>query len=207
MAPSTAAVFISQAQSKKTLAREVITDMVASGTYTRPIVTEILPLMNYWPAEEYHQDFFERNPHQGYCMAVAAPKVAKFRKTFARLQKALTGWSRQGFRFGFLGRWFDGRGCLLGIAGFAGVSSDSVRRRASIITRSGSAPNVPIKNSMISERGLARVGSIIITAAETASAVSRLDWSGNSCSKAFSASIGATAVILACVLRRPIQSV
>lgn len=69
------------------VAREVITDMVASGTYTRPIVTEILPLMNYWPAEEYHQDFFERNPHQGYCMAVAAPKVAKFRKTFARLQK------------------------------------------------------------------------------------------------------------------------
>ncbi len=44
-------------------------------------------LANYSPAEDYHQDFFERNPHQGYCMAVAAPKVAKFRKTFARLTK------------------------------------------------------------------------------------------------------------------------
>jgi peptide-methionine (S)-S-oxide reductase len=45
-------------------------------------------LDNYWPAEEYHQDFFEKNPYQGYCMAVAAPKVAKFRKTFAELVKA-----------------------------------------------------------------------------------------------------------------------
>ena len=69
------------------VAREVIAEMVASGVYSRPIVTEVLPLDNYWPAEEYHQDFFARNPNQGYCMAVAAPKVAKFRKTFVRLQK------------------------------------------------------------------------------------------------------------------------
>jgi peptide-methionine (S)-S-oxide reductase len=52
------------------------------------VVTEVVPLSNYWPAEAYHQDFFARNPHQGYCMAVAAPKVAKFRKTFKQLQKA-----------------------------------------------------------------------------------------------------------------------
>ncbi|MBK6594944.1 MAG: peptide-methionine (S)-S-oxide reductase MsrA [Burkholderiales bacterium] len=69
------------------VAREVMAEMAASGTYSRPIVTEVVALANYWPAEDYHQDFFERNPHQGYCMAVAAPKVAKFRKTFARLQK------------------------------------------------------------------------------------------------------------------------
>lgn len=55
--------------------------------YNRPIVTEVLPLSNYWPAEDYHQDFFERNPYQGYCMAVAAPKVAKFRQTFSRFVK------------------------------------------------------------------------------------------------------------------------
>ena len=72
---------------QEAVAREVMAEMVASGTYSRPLVTEVLPLDNYWPAEAYHQDFFERNPHQGYCMAVAAPKVAKFRKTFARLQK------------------------------------------------------------------------------------------------------------------------
>ncbi len=58
-----------------------------AGFFSRKIVTEVLPLKNYWPAEDYHQDFFERNPTQGYCMAVAGPKVAKFRKTFARLVK------------------------------------------------------------------------------------------------------------------------
>ncbi|MFZ3221277.1 MAG: peptide-methionine (S)-S-oxide reductase MsrA [Rhodoferax sp.] len=73
---------------QETVAREVIAEMTASGVYRHPIVTEVLPLDNYWPAEDYHQDFFARNPHQGYCMAVAAPKVAKFRQTFARLQKA-----------------------------------------------------------------------------------------------------------------------
>ncbi len=69
------------------VAQALITEMTGSGVYTQPIVTEVVPLANYWPAEDYHQDFFARNPTQGYCMAVAAPKVEKFRKTFARLQK------------------------------------------------------------------------------------------------------------------------
>ena len=68
-------------------ARLIIDELTQSQAFDRPIVTELLPLENYWPAEDYHQDFFERNPHQGYCMAVAAPKVAKFRKTFARLSR------------------------------------------------------------------------------------------------------------------------
>ena len=72
---------------QQAVAREVMAEMAASGVYSRPLVTEVVPLSNYWTAEEYHQDFFQRNPDQGYCMAVAAPKVAKFRKTFARLQK------------------------------------------------------------------------------------------------------------------------
>jgi peptide-methionine (S)-S-oxide reductase len=65
------------------IARSMLAEMTQADLFGRPIVTEVLPLANYWPAEDYHQDFFERNPHQGYCMAVAAPKVAKFRKTFA----------------------------------------------------------------------------------------------------------------------------
>jgi peptide-methionine (S)-S-oxide reductase len=69
------------------IANAVIEEMRQSGVYTQPIVTEVLPLAYYGPAEGYHQDFFENNPGQGYCMAVAAPKVAKFRKTFAALQK------------------------------------------------------------------------------------------------------------------------
>jgi peptide-methionine (S)-S-oxide reductase len=72
---------------QEAVADEVMVEMAASGIYNRPLVTEVVPLANYWPAEDYHQDFFERNPNQGYCMAVAAPKVVKFRKTFARLQK------------------------------------------------------------------------------------------------------------------------
>ena len=59
--------------------------MDKSGKWKNPVVTEIVAASDFWSAEEYHQDFFERNPYQGYCMAVAAPKVAKFRQTFARL--------------------------------------------------------------------------------------------------------------------------
>ena len=73
---------------QEAVAKELIREMSESGVYNRPIVTEVLPLANYWPAEDYHQDFFEKNPGQGYCVAVAAPKVAKFRKTFARLVKS-----------------------------------------------------------------------------------------------------------------------
>ena len=69
------------------IAREVMAELEAGGIYSSPVVTELLPLADDAPAEDDHQDFFARNPHQGYGMAVAAPKVAKFRKTFARLQK------------------------------------------------------------------------------------------------------------------------
>ena len=69
------------------LAQDFIREATQDKLFARPIVTEVKPLDNYWPAEEYHQDFFAKNPYQGYCMAVAAPKVAKFRKTFAALSR------------------------------------------------------------------------------------------------------------------------
>jgi peptide-methionine (S)-S-oxide reductase len=72
---------------QKLVADELIAELTASKHYSSAIVTEVLPLANYSAAEDYHQDYFARNPTQGYCMAVAAPKVAKFRKTFARLAK------------------------------------------------------------------------------------------------------------------------
>ncbi|HEY8356522.1 MAG TPA: peptide-methionine (S)-S-oxide reductase MsrA [Ramlibacter sp.] len=72
---------------QKQAADEMIRWMGQEKFYPRPVVTEVVPLANYWPAEAYHQDFFERNPHQGYCMAVAAPKVAKFRKTFSEFAR------------------------------------------------------------------------------------------------------------------------
>jgi peptide-methionine (S)-S-oxide reductase len=72
---------------QKEEADAIIRELSQDKVFGNPVVTEVQPLTNYWPAEEYHQDFFEKNPYQGYCMAVAAPKVAKFRKTFAELSK------------------------------------------------------------------------------------------------------------------------
>ena len=72
---------------QKQVAEELVREMERDRLFDAPIVTEVQPLANYWPAEPYHQDFFEKNPHQGYCLAVAAPKVAKFRKTFTQLAR------------------------------------------------------------------------------------------------------------------------
>ena len=55
----------------------------AAGYWEGEIVTTIEPLGEYFPAEEYHQDFFAKNPNQGYCLAVALPKVNKVRKSYA----------------------------------------------------------------------------------------------------------------------------
>jgi peptide-methionine (S)-S-oxide reductase len=73
---------------QKQVADEMVRQLTQENAFGKPVVTEVQPMTNYWPAEEYHQDFFEKNPGQGYCMAVAAPKVAKFRKTFTDLVKA-----------------------------------------------------------------------------------------------------------------------
>ena len=72
---------------QKDVADDLIREISQDKLFGAPVVTEVAPLAHYFPAEDYHQDFFERNPHQGYCMAVAAPKVAKFRKTFRDLAK------------------------------------------------------------------------------------------------------------------------
>ena len=72
---------------QKTLADDMIRQMSQDKLFDKPVVTEVEPLANYWPAESYHQDYFEKNPNQGYCVAVAGPKVAKFRKTFTSLVK------------------------------------------------------------------------------------------------------------------------
>ena len=65
------------------VAREALDEIAASGTYRSPVVTELKPLANYSPAEDYHQHYFTQHPGQGYCAFVVAPKVEKFRKTFA----------------------------------------------------------------------------------------------------------------------------
>jgi len=66
----------------------VVADLTARKVWDDPVVTEIMPLAKFWPAEEYHQHYFARNPTQGYCRAIVAPKVAKFRKQFLARLKA-----------------------------------------------------------------------------------------------------------------------
>ncbi len=65
------------------VARKVLAELDASGVHRQRVVTELLPLANYSRAEDYHQRYFEQHPHEGYCAMVVAPKVEKFRRTFA----------------------------------------------------------------------------------------------------------------------------
>ena len=73
---------------QKAQAAEAIAEIEASGAWPGRIVTEVVPLDVFYPAEEYHRDYYRRNPTQGYCRIVIAPKVAKVRKEyFEKLRK------------------------------------------------------------------------------------------------------------------------
>jgi peptide-methionine (S)-S-oxide reductase len=67
---------------QKEIAERVIAEMTAARIWDDPIVTEVTPLSEFYPAEEYHRDYYQRNPAQPYCQMVIAPKVAKVRKRF-----------------------------------------------------------------------------------------------------------------------------
>lgn len=73
---------------QRATAQQVIGELESEGVWKRKIVTELAPLTDFFPAEEYHRDYFRRNPGSGYCRIVIAPKVAKFRKKFADRLKA-----------------------------------------------------------------------------------------------------------------------
>jgi peptide-methionine (S)-S-oxide reductase len=64
-------------------AEQVIKELTAAHVWPQPIVTEVSPLTEFYPAEGYHQRFYERNPEQMYCQFVISPKLASFRKKFA----------------------------------------------------------------------------------------------------------------------------
>ena len=67
---------------QKAQAEAVMAELTAARLWDRPLVTELAPLEAFYPAEAYHQKYFARNPYQGYCRMVIAPKVAKFRKQY-----------------------------------------------------------------------------------------------------------------------------
>jgi peptide-methionine (S)-S-oxide reductase len=72
---------------QKMIAEELIRDLNSQQIWDRPIVTEVAKLDKFYIAEDYHQEYFARNPYQPYCQAVVAPKVSKFRKHFLDLLK------------------------------------------------------------------------------------------------------------------------
>ena len=73
---------------QKITAEQVIHDLEAQKIWGKPIVTELAPFTVFYPAEAYHQEYFKRNPYQGYCMVVIAPKVGKFRHKYLEKLKA-----------------------------------------------------------------------------------------------------------------------
>lgn len=75
---------------QKAQAEQVIADLNAKGIWPSPIVTEVAPFQAFYRAEDYHQRYLQANPSQPYCVAVVAPKVAKFRKLFASKLKGGT---------------------------------------------------------------------------------------------------------------------
>jgi peptide-methionine (S)-S-oxide reductase len=67
-------------QAQKRSAEEVIRQIAEAGIWDNPIVTEVRPFAAFYRAEDYHQEYFRRNPYQSYCQVVIAPKVAKVRQ-------------------------------------------------------------------------------------------------------------------------------
>lgn len=72
---------------QKNIAETLIKDLEMQKIFDNPIVTEVVPLDKFYMAEDYHQEYFAKNPYQPYCMAVVSPKVSKFRKHFQELLK------------------------------------------------------------------------------------------------------------------------
>jgi peptide-methionine (S)-S-oxide reductase len=81
------AIFYHTPEQKHT-AEETIQELSEEKIWSDPIITEVIPLIVFYPAEDYHQEYFANNPGQGYCQMVVAPKLAKFRKKFADRLKA-----------------------------------------------------------------------------------------------------------------------
>lgn len=74
-------------EAQRNEAERMIAMLTRDGVFPAPIVTEVTPAGAFWPAEDYHRDYYEHHPFQPYCQFVVAPKVAKFTEKFASLLK------------------------------------------------------------------------------------------------------------------------
>ena len=71
---------------QRRIAQEIMAEIEREEIFGAPLTTQLEPMKEFWPAEEYHRDYYARNPGKGYCAAVIAPKLAKFRKNFEALR-------------------------------------------------------------------------------------------------------------------------
>ena len=86
--PQYRSIILTHDDAQKAAAQKIIAEIAAEGIWRDHIVTELVPLTKFWPAEPEHHNYFARNPWTGYCQAVVGPKVSKFRKSFADRLKA-----------------------------------------------------------------------------------------------------------------------
>ena len=81
--PQYRSIILYHDEAQRRIALETIRELEAAGVWPDPIVTEVVPLDAFYRAEDYHQKYFQRNPHVPYCQLVVAPKVQKVRQQFA----------------------------------------------------------------------------------------------------------------------------
>jgi peptide-methionine (S)-S-oxide reductase len=87
--PQYRSVIYTHSPEQDRIARDIMAEVTAAKLWHAPLVTELAPLDVFWPGEAEHQDYFARTPWSGYCQVIIAPKVAKFRKSFAdRLKRS-----------------------------------------------------------------------------------------------------------------------
>lgn len=72
-----------ESEEQERQAQDVIAELTADGVFPAPIVTQVVPLAEFWPAEAYHHDYYANHPEQGYCRVVIAPKLEKLRRHYA----------------------------------------------------------------------------------------------------------------------------
>lgn len=80
-------IILTHGDGQQATAKALIARLTGENVFDRPVVTTVEPLAVFFPAEQYHQDYYRRNPSQGYCQAVIAPKMAKFRQQHAQRLK------------------------------------------------------------------------------------------------------------------------
>lgn len=84
--PQYRSIVLYESEAQRRTAEAIIGELEAEGVWTG-IVTEVEPLERFWPAEDYHRDYYRKHPEQGYCQVVIRPKLKKFRERFRTLRE------------------------------------------------------------------------------------------------------------------------